>query len=294
LTPHSVKMGWLGGDDFSAGENIVLDSTGNIYVTGYSDNADHGRDMTVWKYRSNGTLDSSFSGDGILVLNYNDGTSGNSIAVDSTGHIYVTGYIDGTVNRDMMTWKFKSDGTPDNSFDGNGIVRHNSAAGGDGIDVGNDMVLDSIGNIYVTGNSDNADDSSEMVIWKYKSDGTLDATFDGDGVIASNAGLYTLAGDRLVEGTSIAMDGAGNVYVTGHGQSGMNRAMVIWKYQNDGTPDVSFDGDGIVIYDLPDYNNDFVGESIVLDSAGNIYITGSESENWWFNTNPNMIIWKYK
>ncbi len=136
-------------------------------------------------------------------------------------------------------------------------------------------------------------DDTLMALWKYKSDGTLDTSFAGDSVILSSAGLYSMAGDRWIEGNDIALDGAGNVYVTGHGLNGsFFMDMVTWKYQNDGILDTTFNGNGIVVHnnaaggDMQDHGN-----SIVLDSAGNVYVTG-DSQN--ADGNADMVIWKYK
>jgi uncharacterized delta-60 repeat protein len=89
MITHAGVMVMIGGN------SIYVDSNGKIYVTGYS-NSSSNYDMVIWRYNSNGTLDTSFGNNGIVVHhnaaggNYDDG--GNSIYVDNNGKIYVTGY----------------------------------------------------------------------------------------------------------------------------------------------------------------------------------------------------------
>ncbi len=256
------------------GNDMVIDSAGNIYVTGYISD----QEMIIWKYKSDGTLDTTFSGDGMIVHHYpNYESYGNAIALDSAGNIYVTG---------SLTWKYKSDGTPDETFSENGIVPTG----------GNDIAVDSAGNVYVTGSIYNDDNRRDMIIWKYKSDGTLDPTFDGDGIVTHDG---TADGYVWGSGYDIVLDSDGNIYVTGSREIEVNNPgyedsgidMVIWKYKSDGTLDGSFSDDGIVVSNAASgYYYTDNGNAIALDSAGNIYVTGrcDDGDNW------NVVTWKYK
>ena len=284
------------GHDYAYGNSIALDSTGNLYVTGYSYTT-HPSDgnMTIWKYKSDGTLDTSFNGDGIVM---HPMAEGKSIASDSAGNVYVTGYSDnGAGDSDMVIWKYRSDGTLDTTFGSDGTVIHNGAAGGNGTDIGNAIALDNAGNIYVTGYSDNETGNKDMVTWKYRSDGTLDTTFGGDGIIVHNGAA---GGDGFDAGKAIALDSAGNIYVAGLSRlSSTEVAMVIWKYRSDGTLYTPFDGDGIVIYNTPGYDDGGIniyyndaGISIAIDGAENIYVTGYTYDA--FNEYGGMRIWKYR
>ena len=67
--------------------------------------------MVVWKYKSDGTLDTTFSNDGIVTASHDYGGWGHSITLDSVGNIYVAGYGYDDAYFYMMTWKFRSDGS---------------------------------------------------------------------------------------------------------------------------------------------------------------------------------------
>jgi uncharacterized delta-60 repeat protein len=153
------------------GNSIYVDNTGSIYVTGHSFNINDNHDMVIWKYISNGSLDSSFGSNGIVVYeNEADGNSddyGNSIYVDNNGNIYVTGYsINSNGNKDMVIWRYNSSGSLDSSFGNNGIVLYNNGVYGHGF-WGHSIYVDNTGKIYVTGRFWDGD-SNDMVIWKYK------------------------------------------------------------------------------------------------------------------------------
>ncbi len=314
-----------GGSGLDYGSSIALDSSGNIYVTGYSFNNSGNTDMVIWKYTSAGVLDTSFGSGGIVVDDNAAGGSGldygSSIALDSSGNIYVVGYsTNSSGNRDMVIWKYKSSGVLDTSFDSDGIITYN----GSGSDDGNSIVLDSNGSIYVTGYSDN----SNMTIWKYTSSGILDTSFDSDGMVKYDSGTYYNSeysyigksmvidsnGDIYVSGTlfspffstmyiwkysnsslsdykdssgsngeSIALDSSGNIYVSGYRKENRyGTFMKTWKYTNFQNLDTSFNSDGV----LEDGTRDSSGNSVVVDSSGNIYVSGTKGDN-------TMAIWKY-
>jgi len=229
---YVVYNGVAGRNAWDYGNSIYVDKEGKIYVTGSSSRSGSNTDMVIWRYNSNGSLDTSFNGTGFVVHNNAAGGNGNdigaSIYVDKEGKIYVTGHSWDGSNYDMVIWRYNSNGSLDTSFNGTGIVDHHNAAGGDGWDEGNSIYVDKYGKIYVTGYSEKSNHNKDMVIWKYNSDGSLDTAFGGVGyVVHGNA-----AGGNLDdEGKSIYVDSIGRVYVTGYSWNDSNTDMVIWKYK---------------------------------------------------------------
>jgi uncharacterized delta-60 repeat protein len=100
-----------GGKGDDKGYSIYVDSKGRVYVTGWSKNKNGDLDMVIWRYNGDGSIDKTFGEGGIVVDNNAAGGKGddvgNSIYVDSTGKIYVTGYIFNGSNYDMVIWKYK-------------------------------------------------------------------------------------------------------------------------------------------------------------------------------------------
>jgi len=120
-------------------------------------------------------------------------------------------------------------GILDTTFNGTGIVVHDNAAGGNRSDEGNSIYVDSNGKIYVTGYSTNSNGDYDMVICRYNSNGSLDNTFDSDGIVVHH---NAAGGNRRDGGNSIYVDSNGKIYVTGYSDnSSGNHDMVIWKYK---------------------------------------------------------------
>jgi len=195
---------WDGGVGNDEAYGIVVDDTGNVYVTGYSYNGTNNDFMTI-KYNS--------SGDTIWQKKYSSGNDekSNDIAVDDAGNVYVTGYSSNGVNWDCLTIKYNSNGD---------IVWQKRWDGGSD-DVGNGIAVDSSGNVYVTGNSFNGANDDCLTI-KYNSNGDIVWQKRWDG------GSYDY-------GNGIAVDSSGNVYVTGQSWNvGNDYDYLTIKYNSNG------------------------------------------------------------
>lgn len=262
-------------------EAMAIDGLGNIYVTGHSGYANwfsNSRYMVIWKYTSTGVLDTSFGTDGIVIHSnaakstwfYND--YGYGITLDSSGNVYVTGRSIGYDIGDsyMVIWKYRSTGVLDTSFGTDGIVINSRAASGGNnttYDRGNDIVMGSSGNIYVTGSSRNDIPTidEDMVVWKYDSNGNPVNSFGTNGIVVYNSSTVENP-NRTDSGNAIAVDGSGNVYVTGNGYI-QDERILIWSYDSDGDPVNSFGDNGIVV------DNNVSAGDILQDGSGNIYVT---------------------
>jgi len=68
--------------------------------------------MAIWRYNTDGTLDTTFSDDGIVINDSAAGGSstdiGNALTLDSSGRILVAGYsYNASDNADMVIWRYR-------------------------------------------------------------------------------------------------------------------------------------------------------------------------------------------
>jgi len=233
------------------GYGIAVDRSGNVYVTGYESVTGQGSDIWVRKYDSRGNQ--------VWTRTYN-GTSnineyGYGIAVDRIGNVYVTG-CDGSTGQGWDIWVRKYDP------DGNKIWTRTYNGSADGHDIGYSIAVDGSSNVYVSGFEFVTGEGFNIWVGKYDSDG-------------SEVWTRTHNGPRndLDEGSGIAVDGNGNVYIVGHVAvtevTGPGWDIWLRKYDPDGneiwrrTYNDKIDG-----WDM--------GYGIAVDRSGNVYVTGCE------------------
>jgi len=138
------------------GNSVTVDKSGNVYVAGYYereviDGYTSDYDVILLKYDLNGNL--------LWLRTWNGSNSdyGNRVAVDNSGNVYVTGkYYNEEYYTDMILLK----------YDSSGVFFWMRSSCTSGYDEGNDIVIDNLGNVYVT-----SDILKEVFIYKYNSSG---------------------------------------------------------------------------------------------------------------------------
>jgi CSLREA domain-containing protein len=322
-----VYVGYIGGNGNDYGKSIAVDNAGNAYITGNTNSAEAtfpdgdgfgvvtGPDLTI-----NGQSDAfvakiNAAGTALIYAGYIGGSSGegsNGIAVDSAGNAYITGFTGSNEASFPDGDGFGALPGPDKTYNGNGdafVAKVNATGtalvyagyiGGLITDHGYGIAVDNAGNAYIAGYTT----SDETTFPDGDGFGALpgpDTTQNGNSDAflmkvnaAGTALVYAgyIGGDLAEIGRAIAVDNAGNAYVTGMAIS---------------TQATFPDGDGFGALSGPDTthngNNDafvvkvnaagtafvyatYIGGSdhddsfgIAVDSIGNAYITGSASSN---------------
>jgi len=100
-----------GADDF--GRSITVQTDGNIVVAGSSGSYYEGYDFALARYNADGTLDTSFAGDGMLTTDFGGADDlGWSVAVQTDGDIVVAGSSGGYYeDHDFALARYNADGT---------------------------------------------------------------------------------------------------------------------------------------------------------------------------------------
>ncbi|MFK7733704.1 MAG: cadherin-like domain-containing protein [Pseudomonadales bacterium] len=222
--------------DIGTGDNVFRDvkiqTDGKILLTGFADLP--GYDSVLVRYNSDGTLDTSFSGDGIANFDVIGNTDfANEIVLQDDGKIVMVGATYNGNDYDLMVTRHNSDGSLDTSFSSDGIFVMDV---GSGDDIGESVALQTDGKIVVGGSAHNGA-NTDFAAWRLNSDGTLDTSFDSDG-IAQTDFLNNADGAEKVliqEDGKIVLVGDATVFSA---QIGLVR------YNVDGSLDTGFDVDG--------------------------------------------------
>jgi beta-propeller repeat-containing protein len=229
IDPVLVYGTYLGGSNDDAGTGIAVDLSGNAYVVGHTASSDFptegprqpanggGYDAFVAKINA--------SGSALVYSTYLGGSAedrGLGIAVDALGQAYVTGH---TASSNFPTtpgaYQTTYGGGVADAFvaklsaSGSTLV-YSTYLGGSGYDVGAGIAVDPSGNAYVTGYNYLADFPTTTGAFQTASAGAYDAFLtklnpSGSGLVYST--YVGGNGDDFAVG--IAVDGAGNAYVTG-------------------------------------------------------------------------------
>lgn len=172
--------------EFAVG--IAVDSSANVYITGYTGSQGAGaNDVFIVKYDTSGTLQWQ------RVLGGASNDFGFGITVDSSGNVYVAGLTGSTgagVDDALIT-----------KYDTSGTIQWQRVLGSANNDRANAVAVDSSGNVYIIGRSD-ISGTDGIIIAKYNNSGTIQwqrslnsSTFDnGVGIQVDNLGNYYIIG----------------------------------------------------------------------------------------------------
>lgn len=223
-----------------AGVGIVLDDTGNVYVTGSSD-GDTAPDFVTIKYNS--------TGDSQWVARYNGPANGEdypyAIGLDSQTNVFVAGMSTGSgSNGDFAVVRYSPAGLQQ-------WVATTDIADGSS-DGATAMALDSLGRVHVAGSTRSTETNPDMAAALYDTSGAevWTAKYDGPGT-------------SMDIPTALAVDGSGNVAVTGASADSAGQ----YHYVT-----VKYDPSGVIAWT----GRFFMGNATdnAADAAGNIYVTG--------------------
>ncbi|MHA1253606.1 MAG: SBBP repeat-containing protein [Candidatus Helarchaeota archaeon] len=196
-----------GGSGYEVGYAMDIDNEGNLYITGYTDSYGAGDlDIILLKFNSSGNLEWNKTWGGSAE------DFGKGIALDSLGNIYITGYSEsfGKGYSDLVLLKYNSSGE----------LEWNKTIGGIYNDIGEDIDIDNLGYIYISGYINNFNlQNSDIILLKYDSSGNLLINESWDS-----------SADDLSYG--ISLGNLGNIYITGftEGCGAINGDILLLKF----------------------------------------------------------------
>ena len=221
---------------------------------------------------------------------------GYGIAVDTSGNVYVTG-------KSYVSWNGDGDTAPKHPHSGyidmvvlkldkEGLYQWHTFYGSKEFDEGLGIAVDISGNVYVTGQSVASWNGDGGTAPKHPHSGNFDMVV----LKLDKEGLYqwhTFYGSYS-DGQDIAVDGSGNVYVTG-------RSYVSWngdggtapKHPHSGNYDMvvlKLDKKGLYQWHtFYGSSSDDYGYGIAVDISGNVYVSGGSYASWRGDSNTAPI-----
>ena len=309
---------------FDAANAIAVDASGFVYTVGYTKNSGTSNDFTVLKYNS--------VGDSVWIKKYNNplvngSDKANSVALDASGNVYVTGYSEtdnsSIISDDYFTVRYNSVGTQ------LWVARYNGS--GNGEDRATQILLGTTG-VYVCGKSWNGN-YFDYTLVKYDFNGVQqwmsnNSIFFGDNVpakmvIDNNENIYITGKGTTIgnteydyflvkynssgikqwsnvyngiangndEATAIALDNSGNCFITGLSDADANPSIINYDYLT-----IAFNANGDTLWTKTyngSANGNDIATAIVTDGTGNIYVTGESDNGSVGSPNLNIVTLNY-
>ncbi len=311
-----VYAGYIGGAEGDVGIGIAVDAAGNAYIVGETASRETdgfpviiGPDPTHNSVAGQGAFDAFVAkvkpdGSGLVYCGYIGGAmseTGISIAVDGSGRAYVAGY---TVSRETsfpvtvgpdITWNGSKDGFVARvRADGTGL-EYCGYFGGTDYDEIFGLAVDTAGNAYITGRTASSQTEGFPLVvgpdltFNYGNNDIFVAKVKSDGTGFVYSGYIGGSGTYDEYGRGIAVDTAGNAYVTG-----FTGSKEIHSFPVKVGPDLTFngsaetdafvakvkaDGTGLVYCGYIGGSGRDEAYGIGIDAAGNAYVTGWTSSD---------------
>jgi hypothetical protein len=251
-----------GGPWFLGPAGIVTDASGDVYIVGTTRPSSANADMLTVKYNASGVLQwaVTYNGPG------NNDDEASAITIDRSGNVYVTGtsvYLSSNGSGMVLsTIKYSSAGVQLWATNSQiGAVSSSPSA----------ITVDGSDNVYITGNEVNTPFAYDFLTIKLNPAGTQQW-----------AVTYNGTANTLDWANAIAVDAAGNVYITGQSKGELVRRRVHggnityktgWDFVT-----IKYNPAGVALwidrYNGP-ANTDDIPTSLVLDASANVYVTGA-------------------
>lgn len=274
--------------------SITLDNSASVYVTGcFEGTVDFDPGTGIWNLNTNGLKDvfiqkSDSSGNFLWAKNIGGSSDdlGQSIKIDHSGNIYTSGIFTGVVDFDPDTgiYNLTSAGDYDmflQKLDAFGNFLWTKRMGSTSYESPLCIAIDASGNIYTTGYFTGTVDFDPAISITFLSSAGMEDMFiqklDASGNFQWVKNIGSPSSDQ---GNSVAVDAEGNIYTTGYfyGTVDFDPGVLTYNLTSIGSYDIfiqKIDPLGNFIWAASMGSNAYEqGNSITVDTSGNVYVTG--------------------
>lgn len=215
---------------------IGRDADGRLIVVGHAYDGT-AFDILVARYLANGDLDLSFGTGGHRLVEAGGWETIHGLAVLDDGALVIAGTATVSTSADVLVVRLAADGSLDPSFGIGGVVRTDLGAD----EEARSLAVAADGSLLVAGVIWGPSyNSSDLLVMRYRPEGTLDATFGAGGVVVTSLTPSDIA-------YALTARGDGGLLVAGSvAPTGLNREAVLLRYLPDGRLDPTFGSGGSV------------------------------------------------
>jgi len=258
----------LGGQD--RGFAVVLQSDGKIVVAGER-LVGTSLDFAVVRYSTNGSLDTSSDGDGVVTTTFaaapDSFDSARAVNVQADGRIVVAG----SSNLAFALARYTSNGALDTTFGIGGLVTTDLAID-NFVSGATDLIIQPDGHVLAGGTGTGPSRFSSFALIRYEADGSLDTAFGTGGSVLTPIGAGT-SNSRIV---GIAVQADGKIVAAGNRDAGTGLDFAAARYEANGDLDTSFGVGGTVVTDINSSSDRATG--MALQPDGRLLVVGTTNQ----------------
>jgi uncharacterized delta-60 repeat protein len=252
----------LGLYTLNRGKDVAIQPDGKIVIVGTSAQAQTippgplESQGVVARYLANGMLDSTFGNGGVFRMTMSNVTRGECVAIKADGKILIGGHrfsTNGSVSPAGLLVRLNPDGALDATWNEDGYLT-----------VGSSPSSPTFQSITVQPDARVVGVVDVNTIYRFNGDGSLDTSFDGDGI-------RPFALDSAVP-YDVMVSAGGRITVVGFDQPD---GFAISRFKQDGSFDTSFSGDGRLTLSQVDGSSFGGAWACAADSLGRILVGGS-------------------
>jgi uncharacterized delta-60 repeat protein len=262
------------------GTKAAVDSQGRVLVAGAVFSSAGLRQAAIWRFTTNGTLDTNFGAGGVFVLPSTTPAGLLGLDVDASDRPVATGWLaDANDRLDLLLLRLTTAGAADGTFGSGGTVSFD-----DGSDeVGSAVDHDSGGNVVVAATSRQAGNVAGYALaLRYTSTGASDASFGTGGVVRTS--------NLTDRGRGLVVDGSNRVVLLGI----QNGDLALWRFTSAGATDTTFGAVGIVTDPTP-VTEDRQPLRVALNAAdGSLAVAGYRRVGTSSSGPRELVVWRYR
>jgi uncharacterized delta-60 repeat protein len=265
------KATYLFGDGNNFINSSAIQPDGKIVLAG-NVNINDSSDFFVVRINQDGSLDTSFDGDGTVQTAFdifNDGAL--SVAVQPNGKIVAGGISENGSDFDFAIVRYNSNGSIDTTFGTQGFA---TIQFGPENDLLFSIALQTDGKIIAAGSAFTGK-SNDFALVRYLPDGRLDVSFEDDGII------ITPASENDDSISSLAVQSDGRIIAAGSALKGTSADFTLIRYNPNGAVDDSFATNGFLYFDVSDKFAS--ARASVIQPDGKIVLAGINDNAVTFN-----------